>query len=179
MTEPELPGGIRPATADDVATIHDLICDLATYERARDEVKATPDQLHTALIGPNPAAYALVAEIDGEVVGCGAVHVLWQDVAEIRTLAVSRDHLGKGVGGHLMDYLITDARTYGVRRLFCLTFEIDFFVRHGFEAIDGQAVDQDVYQELLRSYDEGVAEFLDLSYVKPNTLGNSRMLLRL
>jgi amino-acid N-acetyltransferase len=63
-----------------------------------------------------------------------------------------------------------------VSRLFCLTFEVDFFSRHGFERIEGQAVEPEVYTELLRSYDEGVAEFLDLERVKPNTLGNTRML---
>ena len=51
-----------------------------------------------------------------------------------------------------------------------------FFTRHGFAPIEGQAVPPEVYAELLRSYDEGVAEFLDLERVKPNTLGNTRML---
>ena len=66
-----------------------------------------------------------------------------------------------------------------MRRVFCLTFEVDFFARHGFVPIDGTPVAADVYAELLRSYDEGVAEFLDLDQVKPNTLGNTRMLLHL
>ena len=61
----------------------------------------------------------------------------------------------------------------------CLTFAVDFFARHGFQEINGTPVAAEVYQELLRSYDEGVAEFLDLGWVKPNTLGNTRMLLRL
>jgi hypothetical protein len=64
----------------------------------------------------------------------------------------------------------------GVERIFCLTFETDFFGRNGFEVIEGTPVDPEVYQQLLRSYDEGVAEFLDLERVKPNTLGNTRML---
>ena len=67
-------------------------------------------------------------------------------------------------------------RLLGLSRLFCLTFETAFFERHGFAPIEGQAVDPAVYAELLRSYDEGVAEFLDLERVKPNTLGNTRML---
>jgi len=117
-----------------------------------------------------------VAEVDGVVVGCGALHVMWEDLAEIRTLAVGADHLGKGVGGVLLQALLEDARDLGVRRIFCLTFETEFFGRHGFQVIDGQAVEPEVYAELLRSYDEGVAEFLDLERVKPNTLGNTRML---
>jgi amino-acid N-acetyltransferase len=56
---------------------------------------------------------------------------------------------------------------------------VDFFARHGFQVIEGAPVDPDVYRELLRSYDVGVAEFLDLDRVKPNTLGNTRMLLTL
>ena len=120
-----------------------------------------------------------VADLDGRVVGCGALHVMWEDLAEIRTLAVAHDLLGSGLGGRLLEALVEDAREIGVERLFCLTFETSFFTRHGFEVIEGQAVSMDVYAELLRSYDEGVAEFLGLERVKPNTLGNTRMLLRL
>jgi amino-acid N-acetyltransferase len=71
------------------------------------------------------------------------------------------------------------ARSVGVKRIFCLTFETEFFGRHGFEEIQGTPVDADVYAELLRSYDAGIAEFLDLESVKPNTLGNTRMLKKL
>jgi amino-acid N-acetyltransferase len=117
-----------------------------------------------------------VAELDGEVVGCGALHVMWEDLAEIRTLAVRPDATGHGVGGRILEALMDDARELGVQRLFCLTFEVGFFARHGFEVIEGQAVEPEVYAELVRSYDEGVAEFLDLERVKPNTLGNTRML---
>ena len=63
--------------------------------------------------------------------------------------------------------------------MFCLTFETAFFGRHGFVEIEGAPVPHDVYEQLLQSYDEGVAEFLDLERVKPNTLGNHRMLLQL
>jgi amino-acid N-acetyltransferase len=117
-----------------------------------------------------------VAEADGQIVGCGALHVMWEDLAEIRTLAVTPEAKGSGVGSLLLDALVQDARDLGLRRLFCLTFELDFFTRHGFAPIDGQAVTPEVYAELVRSYDEGVAEFLDLERVKPNTLGNTRML---
>ena len=117
-----------------------------------------------------------VAELDGAVVGCGALHVMWEDLAEIRTLAVDAAAHGRGVGSALLTALMDDARTLGVSRLFCLTFEVEFFTRHGFAPIEGQAVEPEVYAELVRSYDEGVAEFLDLERVKPNTLGNTRML---
>lgn len=117
-----------------------------------------------------------VAEVDGVMAGCGALHVMWEDLGEIRTLAVSHAYRGRGIGHQLMEALVDDARELGLERLFCLTFEVDFFVRHGFEVIDGTPVTHDVYAELLRSHDDGVAEFLDLARVKPNTLGNTRML---
>lgn len=161
---------IRRARTKDVPAIRDLVAPLA--ERR-------------VLVSKDTVAYFeglqefRVAEVDGQLVGCGALHVMWEDLAEIRTLAVADAYLGKGVGGALLRALTDDAVELGVQRLFCLTFETDFFVRHGFAEIDGQAVDPDVYVELLRSYDEGVAEFLDLERVKPNTLGNSRMLKQL
>jgi amino-acid N-acetyltransferase len=120
-----------------------------------------------------------VAEIDGEVVGCGAMHVLWEDLAEVRSVAVAQSVRGKGVGHGILEVLIKRAADLGVKRIFCLTFETEFFGRHGFVEIEGTPVSPDVYTELLHSYDSGVAEFLDLESVKPNTLGNTRMLLTL
>lgn len=112
----------------------------------------------------------------GNPIGCGALHVMWEDLAEVRTLAVAPDWLHRGVGSALLAQLEEDARSLGLSRLFCLTFEVDFFERHGFEQMSDDAIDPQVYAELVRSPDEGVAEFLDLSRVKPNTLGNTRMI---
>ena len=120
-----------------------------------------------------------VAERNGAVMGCGALHVLWEDLAEIRTLAVHPDAAGQGVGHALVAQLVEQGRMLGLRRLFVLTFEERFFSRHGFQSIQGTPVPAEVYDEIRRSHDEGVAEFLDLPYVKPNTLGNTRMLLEL
>ncbi|WP_041294747.1 amino-acid N-acetyltransferase [Isoptericola variabilis] len=115
----------------------------------------------------------------GAVIGCGALHVMWDDLAEVRTLAVDPAWRGRGVGHALVEALLDRARALGLRRVFCLTFEVEFFTAHGFREIDGTPVTPEVYAELLRSHDDGVAEFLDLARVKPNTLGNSRMLLDL
>ena len=118
----------------------------------------------------------MIAEYAGEVVGCGALHVLWEDLAEVRTVAVLESMRGKGVGNAIIQNIIEKARFLGVARIFCLTFETDFFGRNGFNVIEGTPVEPEVFQQLLRSYDEGVAEFLELERVKPNTLGNTRML---
>jgi amino-acid N-acetyltransferase len=120
-----------------------------------------------------------VADLDGRVVGCGALHVLWEDLAEVRTVAVDPDLRGAGVGHLVLSRLLDQAREIGVDRVFCLTFETGFFGRHGFVEIQGAPVGHEVFEQLLQSYDEGVAEFLDLERVKPNTLGNARMLLKL
>lgn len=118
-----------------------------------------------------------VAEIDGRVVGCGALHVLWSDLGEVRTVAVDPAVKGRGVGHAIVARLLDVARDLELQRLFVLTFEVGFFARHGFAEIEGTPVTAEVYDEMRRSYDVGVAEFLDLSYVKPNILGNTRMLL--
>jgi amino-acid N-acetyltransferase len=118
-----------------------------------------------------------VAEIEGEIVGCGALHVLWSDLGEVRTVAAHPKFRGHGVGHAIVERLLDVARELHLSRIFVLTFEIEFFGRHGFTEIDGTPVTAEVYEEMCRSYDIGVAEFLDLSYVKPNILGNSRMLL--
>jgi amino-acid N-acetyltransferase len=120
-----------------------------------------------------------VAERDGAVLGCGALHVLWEDLAEIRTLAVHPEAVGQGVGHALVTQLVEQGRVLGLRRLFVLTFQERFFSRHGFHCIQGTPVSAEVYDEMRRSHDEGVAEFLDLPYAKPNILGNTRMLLEL
>lgn len=120
-----------------------------------------------------------VAELDSEVIGCGALHVLWSDLGEVRTVAVHPKVRGHGVGHSIVDRLVEVARELQLQRVFVLTFETEFFSRHGFAEIEGTPVTAEVYEEMCRSYDTGVAEFLDLSYIKPNILGNSRMLLLL
>ncbi|ORW22032.1 N-acetylglutamate synthase [Mycolicibacter nonchromogenicus] len=116
-------------------------------------------------------------DADHQVVGCGALHVLWSDLGEVRTIAVDPRLTGRGIGHAIVDRLLQVARELELERLFVLTFETEFFARHGFTEIEGTPVTAEVFEEMQRSYDVGVAEFLDLSYVKPNTLGNTRMLL--
>ena len=118
-----------------------------------------------------------VAERGEQVIGCGALQVLWADLGEVRTVAVDPTVKGQGVGHAIVDRLLTVARELELERLFVLTFETEFFGRHGFAEIEGTPVTAEVFEEMCRSYDIGVAEFLDLSYVKPNILGNTRMLL--
>src|SRR6185503_19963557 len=91
---------------------------------------------------------------DGAIVGCGALHILWEDLAEVRTIAVDPASRGHKIGHRIVASLLDVARDLGVRRVFVLTFETRFFASFGFVPIDGTPV-------------------------KPDTLGNTRMLLHL
>ena len=158
---------IRPARTTDVKAIRHLIDTYALQRRLLSKETVT---LYEAV------QEFTVAVLEGQVVGCGALHVLWEDLAEVRTLAVDENLRGAGVGHAILSRIIERAREIGVERIFCLTFETAFFGRHGFVEIEGTPVAPEIYTQLLRSYDAGVAEFLDLESVKPNTLGNTRMI---
>ena len=109
---------VRVARESDVAQIHRLIVDLATYERAADQVRSTPDQLREALFGPQPAAYALVAEVAGQVVGFALYFrsfSTWEGVHGIylEDLYVAPEHRGAGLGKALLAALAAIARRSG------------------------------------------------------------------
>jgi amino-acid N-acetyltransferase len=163
---------VRRARTRDVAALRRLVRPYVTSGILLDKAPVT-------LYEDIQEFWVAQRDTDAAVVGCGALHAMWEDLAEVRTLAVDPIARGAGVGHMLLAKLLDAARDLGVSRVFCLTFEVDFFSKHGFVEIDGTPVGRDVYRELLRSYDEGVAEFLGLERVKPNTLGNSRMLLHL
>lgn len=161
---------IRPARTRDVRTIRELIDQYAPDRRLLSKATVTLYEDVTDFF---------VADDAGAVVGCGALHVMWEDIAEVRTVAVLPHLLRRGIGTSLLAALIERARDVGVSRVFCLTFETDFFASFGFSEMRERGVENRVYEELLRSPDEGVAEFLDLERVRPNTLGNTRMVLEL
>jgi amino-acid N-acetyltransferase len=163
---------IRRARTRDVREIQRLI---EAYSDERILLTKAPVALYEDL----PEFWVAERTSDGRVVGCGALHVMWEDLAEVRTVAVDPSCRGQKIGHRIVAELLTVARELGVARVFVLTFQTAFFGSFGFHPIDGTPVSQAVYEELLRSYDEGVAEFLDLERVKPNTLGNTRMLLHL
>jgi amino-acid N-acetyltransferase len=161
---------VRPARTSDVKSIRELV-----------DSYAAPGQMlskETVTLYESVQEF-LVAEKDGVVIGCAALHVLWEDLAEVRTVAVAQKFHKQGIGHLILKEIIERARHIGVKRIFCLTFQTKFFGSIGFKVIEGTPVEPDVYVQLLRSYDAGVAEFLDLESVKPNTLGNTRMLLNL
>ena len=158
---------VRPARTSDIKGIHSLIANFASDGRML--------QKETVTLYESVQEFMVAVE-DGQVVGCGALHVLWEDLAEVRSVAISEKLRGKGIGNQILENIVKRAHELGLSRIFCLTFETKFFGRHGFKEIQGTPVEPEVYAQLLKSYDSGVAEFLDLESVKPNTLGNTRML---
>ncbi len=171
---------LRPAAAEDGPALARI--DAETWSPAVTPApRFSPDRPFFASCSP---ADVLVAELDGRVAAYARVapHLPLSSAAhvqELKALAVDPAAQGRGVGHRIVSDLLARARELGVRRVFCLTFETKFFAKHGFVEIKGTPVSARVYEELLRSYDEGVAEFLDLERVKPNTLGNTRMLVHL
>ena len=171
MSHPRATVTVRPAVTADVPAIAELVASFAGDG---------PRLLRKATVTLYEDVQEFVVALEGgSVIGCGALHVLWEDLAEVRTLAVSADAQRGGIGSLIVTELLDRARRLGIRRVFCLTFATEFFGRHGFVEIEGTPVEPAVYQQLLESYDQGVAEFLGLEQVKPNTLGNIRMMVEL
>ncbi|WP_030436650.1 amino-acid N-acetyltransferase [Actinoplanes subtropicus] len=162
---------IRRARTRDVKAIRALVDEYTADRRLLSKATVT--------LYESVQEFWVAVDEQGAVLGCGALHVMWEDLAEIRTVAVDPAFRGRKIGHKIVSRLLDVARDLGIARVFCLTFETHFFGSFGFTEIDGAPVPHAVYEQLLRSYDEGVAEFLDLERVKPNTLGNTRMLLHL
>lgn len=158
---------IRPARASDVRAI------AALRAPAEGVVLLTHDIV--ALYERVPE-FVVAVDSNDTVVGAGALHIMWEDLAELRSVVVDESLRGSGIGHLIVDALAAKAASYGIKRLFCLTFEVGFFEKHGFQEISDVPVDEETFAEMARSHDDGVAEFLDLARVKQNTLGNTRML---
>ena len=160
---------VRPATALDVRAIAAMR--LPNEGSGRKLLK-----LELVSLFEKVPEFLVAVNDSGEVVGAGSLHVMWEDLAEVRSLIVRDDLRGQGIGHLIVTALLERARSLQVSRVFCLTFETEFFAKHGFQEISDVPVDEETYAELVRSNDDGVAEFLDLARVKENTLGNTRML---
>ena len=119
-----------------------VICDIVNYHAERGRM------LHRSLeVVYERLRNFLVAEADEGVVGCVAVEIAWDDLAEVKSLAVHADYLGRGIGGKLMAGAIDDARALGVIKMFALTYEDAFFARHGFRTIDKDQLPTKVWSD--------------------------------
>ncbi len=108
---------IRPARTSDVKAIRQLV-----------DSYAAPGKMltkETVTLYEGVQEFT-VAEEDGVIVGCGALHILWEDLAEVRTVAVEQSRQKEGIGNKILEKIIERAREVGVNRIFCLTFQTEF-----------------------------------------------------
>lgn len=128
----------RKATMADVPAMHELINNYAAqgvmlrrpimmlYESVRDFI---------------------VAEMDGQIIGVAGLHIMWQDLAEVRSLAVKPDTTKKGVGRGMVEALVEEAKALGLKRVFALTYQQIFFEKLGFHVIQKETLPQKVWKE--------------------------------
>jgi amino-acid N-acetyltransferase len=91
-----------------------------------------------------------VVDSEGEIVACGACHVHWQDLAEVKSLAVDEAHRGRGWGTRLLTACIADAQALGLPKVFALTYIPEFFEHHGFTRTDKAELPHKIWQECTR-----------------------------
>ena len=107
--------------------------------------------LHRSLesVYDNLREFQLARDDGGKVVGCVALDVFWADLAEVKSLAVAPDRRGARIGAKLIEAAIADARRLGVKKVFALTYEKDFFAKFGFKTIDRNTLPEKVWRECI------------------------------
>jgi len=133
---------IRKARMSDVKGIHQLIAD---YARKGDML---PRSL--ADIYENLRDYFVFEENDGELVGSAAIHIMWEDLAEVRSLAVRDGRMRRGVGTQLVESCISEAIVLGIGRVFALTYKPEFFEKLGFHIVDKSELPQKIWTDCLK-----------------------------
>ena len=91
----------------------------------------------------------VVVECDGVIVGGGALHVMWSDLAEIRAVAIKDEYMGKGLGRSVVEALVEEAEDLGIERVFVLTYRENFFRRLGFRIIDKAELPHKIWSDCL------------------------------
>jgi len=87
---------------------------------------------------------------DGTLLGTAALHIVWDDLAEVRSVAVAEEAGRKGIGSQLVLACISEARQIGLKRIFCLTYKPDFFAKLGFRLVDKSELPQKVWGDCIK-----------------------------
>jgi amino-acid N-acetyltransferase len=132
---------LRKARISDLKEVQKLINDFAKREQM---IARSLNELYETLRDFD------VCDSDGKVCGVCALHIMWEDLAEIRSLAVDKDHQKKGIGKKLIRRCLKEARTLGVKKVFALTYSPDFFKKLGFEDADKSSLPQKIWGDCLR-----------------------------
>jgi amino-acid N-acetyltransferase len=129
---------VEKATISDVADMHRLI----NYFADRDEMLPRP----LSEIYENIRDYFVVKQ-DEQVIGCAALHVMWADLAEVKSVAVLEENQRQGIGSRLVEACISEARSLGLPTVFCLTYKPEFFQKFGFSEVDKMELPRKVWTE--------------------------------
>lgn len=132
---------IRKATVNDIPAIKGIIDIYAKQEmmlpRSLSDLYEFTRSFH-------------VCEIDGQVIGCCALQVSWEDMAEVMSFAVKQEYREKGIGTELVKACLAEARDLGVNTIFTLTYAVPFFEKHGFEIVDKQMLPHKVWSGCIK-----------------------------
>jgi amino-acid N-acetyltransferase len=132
---------IRKALIPDVKEIHRLLLD---YARDGLLLSRSLAELYEMLRD------FYVFEVDGKVVGTAALNICWEDLAELRSLAVHPDYNGRGAGKELVQACLDEARRLGLRRVFALTYKQAFFEKLGFAVIEKSQLPHKIWGDCMK-----------------------------
>ncbi|MFH1019508.1 MAG: N-acetyltransferase [Pseudomonadota bacterium] len=132
---------IRKAQIKDVKDIQKL---LTSYASRGDMLSRSLSELYESLRD------FYVCEEEGKLMGTAALHIVWEDLAEVRSVAVAEDVGRKGIGSQLVQACIAEAREIGLKRIFCLTYKPDFFGKHGFRLVDKSELPHKVWGDCIK-----------------------------
>jgi amino-acid N-acetyltransferase len=132
---------LRKATINDVKPIHALITEAAKDDQM---LPRSLSDIYDKLRDFN------VCERSGHVVGCCALHIVWDDLAEIRSLAVAPAAQGSAHGKALVDYSISEANALGLRRVFVLTYIPGYFAKHGFAEVSKESLPHKIWADCVK-----------------------------
>lgn len=132
---------IRKATIDDVKAIQQLI----NFYAKQDRMLSRPlNELYENIRD------FFVYEENGEVLGCSALHIAWEELAEVKSLAVEESEQNKGIGSKLLSASLDEAKSLKAKRVFVLTYIPDFFKKFGFKEIAHSELPHKIWNECIR-----------------------------
>lgn len=134
---------IRKAKIADLNQVHRLVNDFARREQM---IPRSLNELYETVRD------FVICEVDGKVCGVCSLHIMWEDLAEIRSLAVDNKHQKKGIGRNLVKQCIKEAKSLGIKKIFALTYHPDFFRKLGFDDIDKARLPQKIWGDCLRCH---------------------------
>jgi amino-acid N-acetyltransferase len=134
---------IRKAKISDLAQVHKLVNEFAKLEEM---IPRSLNELYETLRD------FVICEDDGSVCGVCALHIMWEDLAEIRSLAVARKYQKRGIGRSLVKQCLKEAKALGLKRIFALTYRPEFFRKLGFLDIDKSKLPQKIWGDCLRCH---------------------------